>query len=190
MSIARQRGVLTPEDPYQVFEHSSGPLLIVPLFLLYDYSYRPAHICEEEVYDWAMAGNAVCSDEFLLHPDPFTGRAAWCRSRCETTLARLNQLPASAATVLINHFCLKQSHAVLPRVPRFTPWCGTTRTEDWHLRFNARAVVHGHLHIRNTRWTDGVPFQEVSLGAPSQWRKDRGIGAYLHEVELASPKDR
>ena len=32
---------------------------------------------------------------------------------------------------------------------------------------------------------DGVPFQEVSLGYPRQWNRQRGIGAYLREVTLA-----
>ena len=70
----------------------------------------------------------------------------------------------------------------LHRIPRFTPWCGTRRTRGWHLRFNARAVVCGHLHIRGTKWIDGVPFQEVSLGYPHQWDRGRGIGHHLHEV--------
>ena len=34
-------------------------------------------------------------------------------------------------------------------------------------------------------WIDGVPFQEVSLGYPNQWGRERGIGHYLHEVTLA-----
>ena len=29
----------------------------------------------------------------------------------------------------------------LPRIPRFTPWCGTTRTEAWHLRFGAESLA-------------------------------------------------
>ena len=41
--IARSHGVLTPEDPYPVAEHPDGPVLIAPLFLLYDYSFRPRH---------------------------------------------------------------------------------------------------------------------------------------------------
>ena len=38
-----------------------------------------------------------------------------------------------------------------------------------------------------TTWLDGVPFQEVSLGYPSQWEAEHGIGAYLREVTLAFP---
>ncbi len=52
------------------------------------------------------------------------------------------------------------------RYPEFAQWCGTERTADWHTRFNAKAVVYGHLHIPRTTWEDGVRFEEVSLGYP------------------------
>ena len=65
------------------------------------------------------------------------------------------------------------THAILPLVPRFSIWCGTTRTEDWHTRFRARAVVFGHLHIPRTFYEDGVAFEEVSLGYPRQWANRR-----------------
>ena len=75
--------------------------------------------------------------------------------------------------MLVNHYPLEEAPAVPPRIPRFTPWCGTRRTRGWH------------LHIRGTSWIDGVPFQEVSLGYPNQWDRGRGIGHYLREVALA-----
>ncbi|MEM9523977.1 MAG: hypothetical protein AAF982_08275 [Pseudomonadota bacterium] len=184
MGISRRYGALNPEDPYRVFDHPAGPVLIVPLFVLYDYSFRPGDVALRDVAEWAAAGNALCNDEFLLHPDPYASRAAWCEARCRHTEARLARCDPHLPTVLINHFPLLEQHAVLPLVPRFTPWCGTRLTADWHIRFRARAVIHGHLHIRRTRWTDGVPFQEVSLGYPRQWRQSLGIGAYLHEVIL------
>ena len=185
VEIARRHGVLTPEDPYQVVEHRDGPVLVVPLFLLYDYSFRPAHVRRDAVVSWAREESAVCSDEVMLHPAPFPDRDSWCAARCEDAAARLAACPADLPKVLINHFPLEEQHAVLPRIPRFTPWCGTRRTRGWHRRFGACAVVYGHLHIRATRWLDGVPFQEVSLGYPRQWDRRRGIGAYLREVALA-----
>ena len=185
VEIARRHGVLTPEDPYQVVEHRDGPVLVVPLFLLYDYSFRPAHVRRDAVVPWAREQSAVCSDEVMLHPAPFPDRESWCAARCEDAAARLAACPADIPKVLINHFPLEEQHAVLPRIPRFTPWCGTRRTRGWHRRFGACAVVYGHLHIRATRWLDGVPFQEVSLGYPRQWDRRRGIGAYLREVALA-----
>ena len=185
VEVARNHGVITPKDPYPVFPHPTGNLLIAPLFLLYDYSFRPKSIADHEVIAWAQEYDTVCSDEYLLHPDPFPDRAAWCASLCAEAVARLEAQPADLPKVLINHFPLEQEHAVLPRVPRFTPWCGTRRTRGWHRRFNARAVVFGHLHIPGIRWADGVPFQEVSLGYPYQWNRTRGIGSYLREVTLA-----
>ncbi len=183
--IARCHGVLTPEDPYPVIEHRDGPVLIVPLFLLYDYSFRPRHVRRDEVVRWARETGAVCADELMLRPDPFPDRDSWCAARCKDAATRLASCPAELPKVLINHFPLEEQHAVLPRVPRFTPWCGTRRTRGWHRRFNACAVVYGHLHIRGTQWLDGVPFREVSLGYPQQWDRRRGIGSYLREVTLA-----
>ena len=186
--IARAHGVLTPEDPYPVIELRNGPVLIVPLFLLYDYSFRPRHVRRADVVRWARETGAVCADEVALHPDPYPDRDSWCAVRCRDTAARLASCRADLPKVLINHYPLEEEHAVLPRVPRFTPWCGTRRTRGWHRRFNACAVVYGHLHIRGIRWLDGVPFQETSLGYPKQWDRRRGVGAYLHEVTLA-PRD-
>ena len=90
------------------------------------------------------------------------------------TEPRLAEAARAAPLVLINHFPLRQDLAVLPRIPRFSIWCGTRRTEDWHLRFRAEAVVYGHLHIRATHWRDGVRFEEVSLGYPQNWDERPG----------------
>ena len=182
VEIAHRHGVLTPEDPYPVLERRDGPVLIAPLFLLYDYSFRPPHVGRDQVVGWARQDGAVCSDEYVLHPDPFPDRESWCAARCEDAATRLASHPAALPKVLINHFPLEEQHAVLPRIPRFTPWCGTRRTRGWHVRFGACAVVYGHLHIRGTKWLDGVPFQEVSLGYPRQWDRRRGVAAYLREV--------
>ena len=187
VQIARGHGVITPEDPYPVVDHRDGAVLIAPLFLLYDYSFRPPHVGRDEVVGWARQDGAVCSDEFVLHPDPYPDRESWCAARCEVAASRLAACPADLPKVLVNHFPLEEQHAVLPRIPRFTPWCGTRRTRGWHRRYNACAVVYGHLHIRGTRWLDGVPFQEVSLGYPRQWDRRRGIDSYLREVAMTPP---
>ncbi|MGE3188578.1 MAG: metallophosphoesterase, partial [Vicinamibacterales bacterium] len=92
----------------------------------------------------------------------------------------------SARVVLVNHFPLRRDLAVLPRIPRFSLWCGTRATEDWHRRFPLSVVVSGHLHMRSTRMLDGVRFEEVSLGYPRQWQAARGLKPYLREI-LSSP---
>ena len=103
-------------------------------------------------------------------------------ARVAHTEARLAAVPAGTRLVLLSHFPLRPDLAVLPRIPRFTIWCGTTRTADWHTRFPVDVVVSGHLHMRSTRWRDGVRFEEVSLGYPAQWRQPRGAAAYLRPI--------
>jgi len=182
VSVCRALGVLTPEDPFPLWPGSPSPCFIAPMFLLYDYTFRPDDVPVERAIEWALEAGLMCADEAVLFPEPYPSRAAWCAARCEATRAKLEQLPKDAATVLVNHFPLRQEHAVLPAIPRFSIWCGTRQTTDWHLRYRARVVVSGHLHIRSTRWRDGVRFEEVSLGNPGQWRKDRGMEGYLREI--------
>lgn len=182
VALARSFGIVTPEDPYPVWIGPGGPCIVAPLFLLYDYSFRPAEIPRERVVGWSREGSAVCSDEILLDPKPHPSREAWCALRCEETFARLDALDPSLPTILVNHYPLRRELVRIPRIPRFSPWCGTTRTEDWHRRFNARVVIYGHLHVRRTDIRDGTRFEEVSLGYPRQWDQSRGIAPYLREI--------
>jgi 3',5'-cyclic AMP phosphodiesterase CpdA len=181
VAICRNVGVLTPEDPYPEWPEQPG-LFVAPLFLLFDYSFRPPEVAEADAVAWARETGVVCGDEHMLDPQPWTSRAAWCRARCAATEARLAALPAGSQTVLVNHWPLRYDLARPPRIPRFSVWCGTTLTEDWPRRFHARAVVSGHLHMRTTLWRDGVRFEEVSLGYPRDWHVGRGIAAYLREI--------
>ena len=91
-------------------------------------------------------------------------------------------MPAGTRIALVNHYPLRPDLAVLPRIPRFTIWCGTTRTAEWHTRYPIDVVVSGHLHMRSTRWRDGVRFEEVSLGYPAQWQLHKGVDAYLRQI--------
>ncbi len=181
VTLCRDRDVLTPEDPYVGWPLDPGTFL-VPMFLLFDYSFHPPDVARDEAVAWARQSGVVCSDEHLLDPDPWPSRSAWCHARCAETAARLEALPPDARTILINHWPLRYDLARPPRIPRFSIWCGTTRTEDWALRFRARAVISGHLHLRTTLWRFGVRYEEVSLGYPRDWRQDRGIDWYLREI--------
>jgi predicted phosphodiesterase len=187
VALARAHGVLTPEDPYPEWPGDETGCVIAPLFLLYDYGFRPDHMPEDAVLAWAGEEDITCADEFYLHPDPFPSRQEWCRWRCETTERRLAAVPADRPTVLINHFPLRYDLVRLRRIPRFSPWCGTRATEDWHRRFRARVVVTGHLHVRGTEWRDGVRCEEVSLGYPRQWDRGRPIDSYLREILPGPP---
>ncbi|ASO20182.1 3',5'-cyclic AMP phosphodiesterase CpdA [Actinoalloteichus hoggarensis] len=171
----RKLDVHTPEDAYPVWSGSGGPVTVAPLFLLYDYSFRPAGTTTKETaLAAAMDAGVVCTDEYLLHPDPYPSLDAWGRARVAETEQRLAALPPGTSTVLINHWPMTRQPTRILRYPEFALWCGTELTADWHVRFNATAVVYGHLHIPRTTYEDGVRFEEVSLGYPREWRP-RGL---------------
>lgn len=183
VTLCRSYGVLTPEDPYPRWPGEGPERYLAPLFLLYDYTFRPEHVPVEKAIEWAVESGVLCTDEAVLYPEPYPSRAAWCAARCEVTEQRLAELPPEASTILINHFPLRYEHVRLPRIPRFSIWCGTRRTEDWHLRFRAEVVVSGHLHMPATLWRDGVRFEEVSLGYPKQWQwRGTSIEQHLREI--------
>ncbi|MCB0108317.1 MAG: metallophosphoesterase [Caldilineaceae bacterium] len=186
VEICHKFGVLTPEDPYVVWPGASTPYLLAPLFLLYDYTFRPSHVAAEEALAWAEAENTICADEVVLHPDPYPTRDAWCHARCRYTeqrlIAAVEGMADQSQLILINHFPLRSDLAVLPRIPRFSLWCGTTWTATWHTRFPVAIMIYGHLHIRNTQLRDGVRCEEVSLGYPRQWQPERGVAAYLRKI--------
>ena len=170
VALCRRLGILTPEDPYPVWEGDGGPVTVVPLFLLYDYTFRPAGAeTQEAALRLAYRAGVVCRDERVLHPDPHPTREAWCHARVAATAARLDALDPTRPTVLVNHFPLIREPTRVLRHPEFAQWCGTELTADWHRRYRAAAVVYGHLHIPRTIWSDGVPFREVSVGYPREW---------------------
>lgn len=184
IQLCQRRGVITPEDPFPEWpeDGSQTPFTLVPMFLLYDYSFRPDHVPIERALDWAAEGGVLCTDEAVLFPDPHPSRSDWCAARVEATEKRLDALDPEKPLVLVNHFPLRRDLAETPAVPRFIPWCGTRKTEDWHTRYNVKAVVYGHLHIRRTRYREGVRFEEVSFGYPKQWREAEGINAYVRQI--------
>lgn len=172
VALCRGIGVTTPEDPYPVWEGPGGPAVVAPLFLLYDYSFLPAGCAtEEEGLAYAHGTGIVCNDEYLLHPDPYPSRTAWCHARIAETERRLDALPDDLPTVLINHYPLDRHPTDVLWYPEFAMWCGTRRTADWHRRYRVDTMVYGHLHIPRTTWLDGVRFEEVSVGYPREWRK-------------------
>jgi 3',5'-cyclic AMP phosphodiesterase CpdA len=176
VAMCRGIGVLTPEDPYATWAGPDGPVIVAPLFLLYDYSFRVEAAATKEIaLAQAYDVGVVCTDEMLLHPDPYPSREAWCAARVEETERRLSACDPALPTVLINHFPLVREPTRILRHPQFAQWCGTERTADWHVRFHATAVVYGHLHIPRTDCYDGVRFEEVSVGYPREWRR-RGNG--------------
>ncbi len=185
VEVCREYNALTPEDPFPLWPGEGPPTLICPLFVLYDYSFRPEHVTLEGAIPWAVESGVLCNDERYLRTAPYAGVVEWCRQRTAYSIQRLEAALAEhpdALTTLINHFPMRYEHVRLWRIPRFSIWCGTRATEDWHRRFRARAVVYGHLHIPRTDYCDGTPFVEVSVGYPAQWSPDRGIARKLKRI--------
>jgi 3',5'-cyclic AMP phosphodiesterase CpdA len=170
VSYCRELGILTPEDPYPIWHGPLGSVIVAPLFTLYDYSFgRNVGPTKRASLARAHRAGVVCSDEFVLHPDPYSSREEWCRARVSWTERRLAAMSAEALpSVLVSHFPLLSELTRPLYHPEFAQWCGTHATAGWHTRYRARAVVYGHLHIPRTTIHDGVVFEEVSLGYPRQ----------------------
>jgi predicted phosphodiesterase len=183
VQIARSFGIHTPEDPFLAWPGEGPPTLIVLAFLLYDYSFAPDGLDRAGAIDWAREEGIVATDERYLFPDPYPSREAWCEARLAITRSRLaREVPPTHRVVFVNHWPLRRDLVRLFRVPRYIPWCGTRRTEDWHRRYPFDVVVHGHLHMRATDWRDGVRFEEAALGYPRHWNPEVGAEGYLRQI--------
>jgi 3',5'-cyclic AMP phosphodiesterase CpdA len=170
VQMCRDNGVLTPEDPYPVWAGPDGPVVVAPVFQLYDYSFRaPGTITKAESLKKAYDAGVVCTDEMLLHPDPHPDRESWCWERVAATEERLAGIGPALPTVLLSHWPLVRQPTDVLWYPEFAQWCGTERTAGWHVRFRTVVAVYGHLHIPRTTHYDGVRFEEVSLGYPREW---------------------
>jgi 3',5'-cyclic AMP phosphodiesterase CpdA len=180
--LCRSYGVLTPEDPFAVWPGDGPRTAIVPTFVLYDYSFRPEHVAEGDAVQWAAQSNVRCADEDLLDPSPYPTRQAWCHARLEYTRNRLAEIPSDTRIVLVNHWPLRYEHGEPPRIPRFSIWCGTRATENWHREYAIDTVIYGHLHLRSTKRRDSVTFEEVSLGYPRQWDAAKPLRDYLRKI--------
>lgn len=185
VEVAREHGVLTPEDDFERWEDegSGGATLVCPLFTLYDYSFRPAEVTRAGALEWAREEGIEATDEALLHNDPYVGRDEWCHTLVARSEQRLRAAAAQGLPlVLVNHWPLKERLVRLWLVPRFSIWCGTTLTEEWHRKYAAKVVVTGHLHVRRTDWIDGCRFEECSLGYPRQWQGCREKGMDINDM--------
>ncbi|MQY09713.1 metallophosphoesterase family protein [Actinomadura macrotermitis] len=184
----RRLGVLTPEDPYPVWTGAGGPVVVAPLFTLYDYSFLPAGSrSKAHALRLAYDAGVVCTDEILLHPDPYPTREDWSRARIEETERRLGDLDPDLPTVLVSHWPLVREPTDILTHPEFSLWCGTERTAQWHVKFRAKAAVYGHLHIPRSLVVDGVRFEEVSVGYPRESRRWPQRPRRLHRVFPGDP---
>ena len=189
VELCRGLGIHTPEDPYPVWDGPGGPATVAPVFLLYDFTFRPDGAqTRDEGRKMAYDKGIICRDDVLLHPDPYPSVDDWCTARLELTERRLAARDPDLPVVFVSHYPLVREPTRVLRYPLFAQWCGTTRTSDWHVRYRAAAVVYGHLHIPRVTWYDGVRFEEVSLGYPREWRR-RPVPPRIPRQILPVPDD-
>lgn len=161
--LCREIDVVTPEDPYPVFDGTT----IVPLFTLYDYSFRQPGTSVKESLKSAESKSIMMTDEVAIAP--FVDVRAWCWDRLAYSIKRLSRI--DGPTVLINHWPLVQEPTLRMRWPEVALWCGSKHTRMWPTRYQAQAVIYGHLHMPGEVEVDGVKHVEVSLGYPREWRR-------------------
>lgn len=182
VSMCRDAGVLTPEDPFVRWTGEGQECILAPLFLLYDYSFRPSSVSLDSAVEWSSERGVVCADEAMLHSDPYPTRIDWCHERVRYSRMRLEEARSDVPFVLINHWPLREDLLRLGWIPTFSLWCGTKETESWHNDFPTIVTIFGHIHVRERTYRDGVRFEEVSLGYPRDWRQERGMEFYLREI--------
>jgi 3',5'-cyclic AMP phosphodiesterase CpdA len=183
VELLRRMDVVTPEDPFPVWDGPNGSAVVAPLFLGYDYTFRPAGTStKDEALAVAREAGVVCTDEYFLHPDPYPSREAWCQARVRLTEQRLLACDPGLPLVLVNHYPLVREPTRVLRYQEFAQWCGTELTADWHTRFSTAVMVYGHLHIPRTTDHDGIRFEEVSLGYPREWRRYRDPRGLLRQI--------
>ena len=67
---ARASAWTRPRTPNPVWDGPGGPCLIAPLFLLYDYSFRPPDIARDDVVAWAREGRGGLRRRDPPRPEP------------------------------------------------------------------------------------------------------------------------
>lgn len=119
VDIARSYGVLTPEDDHLRWEGEGGPVIIVPVFTLYDYSFRPQNVTLEGAIAWAKEEGIEATDEALLLPDPLPSRQEWCAQLVQQAEAKLDKADKEdVPLVIVNHWPLREDLVHIPLVPR------------------------------------------------------------------------
>lgn len=162
VDMCRDIGTVTPEDAYQTFAGRT----IVPMFLLYDHSWRSPELTRDEALEAARARGIVLTDAVAI--EPFADVAMWCRERLAYTVRRLAAV--EGPTVLVNHWPLVKEATDQLRYPDIAMWSGTRHTQSWPQRYKAEQVIYGHLHIPTRIEVQGVTHTEVSLGYPREWQ--------------------
>ena len=177
-------GVLTPEDPY--VEWPGDPdTFIVPMFLLFDYTFRPPDMSA------ADARRLGARERRRLR------RRADARSRRRGRVVR--RLVPRALRLRPRRGSRRAARGRRARCSSTTGRCATTWRARRAFRGSRsgaarRAPKTGHAAFARApsspaictcerrSWRHGVRYEEVSLGYPRDWRPERGIDWYLREI--------
>lgn len=170
----RQIGVRTPEDPYLQFAGHT----IVPLFTLYDYTFRAPGTTAQQAIAAARAANRILLDDIAIAP--YVDIQAWCWERLTYSVRRLSTV--HGPTILVNHWPLIAEPLQQLHIPEIALWSGSIHTRSWPRRFQATQVIYGHLHIPGTLEVDAIAHHEVSLGYPYQWKESLSHRHWPHLV--------
>ena len=138
-------GVLTPEDPFPLWDGAGGPALVAPLFLLYDYSFG-RNVGGDQGGGAAPGprGRGRLRRRVPAAPRPIPEPRGLVRKPASPRPSGdLTEADPDLPTVLVNHFPLLAEPTRVLRHPEFAQWCGTVRTADWHLRFARRPSSTG-----------------------------------------------
>ena len=163
--------------------------MVAPLFLLYDYSFRPAGSPDEEALDWAAEAGVVCTDEALLHPDPYPVARGLVRGagagRPSARLARVD--PDLRPCWSTTSRCVRSPTRLL-RYPGVRAVVRDRRDRRLaHPLPRRGGRVRPPAHTARPRYRDGVRFEEVSVGYPRQWATDGGLEPKLREILPGPP---
>jgi hypothetical protein len=78
--MCRRLGVLTPEDPFPVWDGPGGPAIVVLLFTSHDYSFRPDKAATDVTLALELHGPASATTVETPSYPKFGGPAATRRS--------------------------------------------------------------------------------------------------------------
>ena len=174
VNICDEMGIVTPEHPFPVWTEEGGPATIVPMFLLYDYTFLPqGATTKAEGLAIARERNVVAHRRIpavqraVRHP-----RRVVSRSDVVHAKARLEELDWMTPTVLVNHFPMVREPCDAMFYPEFSLWCGTDR--DRRLAhplqrgvLGVRAPAHpAHHVVRRRALRGGVRRLSARVAAP------------------------
>ena len=163
ISACRSIGVITPEDRFPEFAGHT----IVPMFTLWDHSWRDRRLSPQQAIDSAVEKGIVLTDHWAI--SPYVDVPQWCRDRLKYTVGRLSEV--SGPTILVNHWPLVREAMHGIKADEIALWSGTRHTEAWPTRYYATSVIYGHLHFPKRFLEENVTHIEVSLGYPREWQR-------------------